>query len=75
MRVRSLAAEVIEALYELLDPESPRNPFRDGSSRWRVYIIFILLLHQGLRRGELLCMSSDGLIVLLTTKRNGSASG
>jgi site-specific recombinase XerD len=61
MRVRSLPAEVVEALYELLDPESPRNPFRDGSSRWRVYIIFILLLHQGLRRGELLCMSSDAI--------------
>ena len=60
-RVRSLPAEVVEALYELLDPKSPGNPFRDGSSRWRAYVIFILLLHQGLRRGELLCLTADSV--------------
>jgi integrase len=43
----------------MLDPESSINPFRDGVSRWRVYTIFMLLLHQGLRRGELLSFPVD----------------
>lgn len=60
-RVRSLPADVVEALYEILDPMSPRNPFRDAASRWRVYTIFILMLHQGLRRGELLILPSDAV--------------
>jgi integrase len=48
-----------DALYEMLDPESERNPFRAGRSRWCVYTIFILLLYQGLRRGELLSLPVD----------------
>jgi integrase len=58
-RIRSLPAEVVEALYQMLDPESPSNPFVDLASRWRVYTIFMLLLHQGLRRGELLSFPVD----------------
>lgn len=58
-RTRSLPAEVVEALYELLDPESHTNPFRKGESRWRVYIPFMLMLHQGLRRGEVLLLPAD----------------
>ena len=58
-RIRSLPSEIVEALYEMLDPESSINPFRDGVSRWRVYTIFMLLLHQGLRRGELLSFPVD----------------
>jgi integrase len=42
-----------------LDPSTPGNPFRKGDARWRAYIIFILLLHQGLRRGELLCLAAN----------------
>ncbi len=57
--VRSLPWEAVEALYELLDPESPTNPFRKGQSRWRIYILFILMLHQGLRRGEVLILPAD----------------
>ncbi len=60
-RIRSLPAEVIETLYERLDPMSPSNPFPNGNSRWRVYLIFMLLLHQGLRRGELLALPLDGV--------------
>jgi integrase len=52
--IRSLPASVVEALYLMLDPESPKNPFGNISTRWKVYIVFIVLLHQGLRRGELL---------------------
>lgn len=43
----------------MLDPESSMNPFRGIVSRWRVYTIFMLLLHQGLRRGELLNFPVD----------------
>lgn len=59
--LRSLPAIVVEALYELLNPAAPGNPFRDDTSRWRVYIVFVLLLHQGLRRGELLILTSDAI--------------
>ena len=58
-RVRSLPGDVVEALYEMLDPDTRHNPFRSGPSRWRVWVIFILLLHQGLRRGELLSFATD----------------
>ena len=34
--VRSLPAEVIEALYEVVDPTSGSNPFRNAPMRWRV---------------------------------------
>jgi integrase len=58
-RIRSLPSEIVEALYEMLDPESSINPFAGVASRWRVYTIFMLLLHQGLRRGELLSFPVD----------------
>lgn len=58
-RIRSLPSEIVETLYEMLDPESSINPFRGAVSRWRVYTIFMLLLHQGLRRGELLNFPVD----------------
>ena len=58
-QVRSLPSEVLEFLYELLDPESRNNPFRGVTSRWRAYVLFILMLHQGLRRGELLALPTD----------------
>ncbi|MEX3920527.1 hypothetical protein AB4Y43_30500 [Paraburkholderia sp. BR10872] len=56
--VRSLPSSVVEALYELLDPESIQNPFKGDRTRWRVYIAFVLMLHQGLRRGELLLLTA-----------------
>ncbi len=59
--IRSLPASVIEALYLMLDPESATNPFGNISTRWKIYVIFIMLLHQGLRRGELLLQSVDAI--------------
>lgn len=47
------------SLYELLDPESKINPFQNAASRWCTYVLFIFMLHQGLRRGELLAMPAD----------------
>jgi integrase len=57
--IRALPAFVVEELYELFNPTSPRNPFRLASQRWRNQLIFIVLLHLGLRRGELLLLSAD----------------
>ncbi len=58
-RIRSLPAVVVETLYGLLDPESPSNPYRTAARKWRVYALFILLLHQGLRPGEVLVLPTD----------------
>ncbi|HTP27651.1 MAG TPA: hypothetical protein VMK12_18620, partial [Anaeromyxobacteraceae bacterium] len=61
-RPRGLPAAVIEDLYDLVLPESPRNPFRTDVLRWRNYVIVLLLLHQGLRRGELLQLAAPLVI-------------
>jgi len=58
-RIRSLPSEIVEVLYEMLDPESPSNPFPGDATRWRVYTIFMLMLHQGLRIGEVLSFPVD----------------
>jgi len=60
-QIRSLPSEVVEFLYELLDPVSNVNPFRSAASRWRVFVLFILMLHQGLRRGEILLLPTDAI--------------
>jgi len=59
--VRSLPASVVEALYILLDPTATTNPFRNEATKWQAYVIFIVLLHQGLRRGELLSLPIDAV--------------
>lgn len=58
-QVRSLPANVVQALYEILDPCSTANPFRRTHTRWLAFVAFLLMLHQGLRRGELLLLSAD----------------
>ncbi|MDX1011303.1 tyrosine-type recombinase/integrase [Sinorhizobium medicae] len=50
--IRALPPLVIEDLYEIFNPESPRNPFKTEALRWRNLLIFMLLLRLGLRRGE-----------------------
>jgi integrase len=50
--VRALPPLVVEDLYEIFNPESPRNPFKTEALRWRNLLIFMLLLRLGLRRGE-----------------------
>lgn len=59
--MRSLPAAVIEALYGMLDPASPTNPFRNQTAKWRAFILFIVLLHQGFRRSELLLLPADAV--------------
>ena len=50
--IRALPPIVIEDLYEVFRPDSPRNPFKTPTLRWRNLLIFMLLLRLGLRRGE-----------------------
>lgn len=59
--VRSLPASTVEALYLLLDPDSRQNPFARERTRWRVFVAFVLMLHQGLRRGEALLLPADAV--------------
>lgn len=68
--IRSLPGTVVEALYLMLDPESPTNPFGNISTRWKVYVIFIVLLHQGLRRGELLLQPVNAIRSEFDKKQN-----
>jgi integrase len=50
--IRALPAAVVEDLYELIDPSSARNPFRSEDNEYRNFALFLLLLHQGVRRSE-----------------------
>lgn len=59
--IRSLPVSVVEALYRYLDPESIDNPFDRKRTKWLVYTSFILMLHQGLRRGEVLLLPVDAV--------------
>lgn len=59
--LRALPAEVVSYLYELLDPVSASNPFSRDRTRWNVFLGFSVLLHQGLRRGELLLLPVDAV--------------
>ena len=68
--VRSLPASTVEALYALLDPECPQNPFIRMKTRWRVYVAFVLMLHQGLRRGEILLLPADAVKSAYDQKQN-----
>jgi integrase len=57
--IRSLPATTVEWLYQTLDPASPDNPFKRTKKRWCVFVAFVLMLHQGLRRGEMLLLPAD----------------
>lgn len=59
--VRALPAEVVEDLHEIFHPGSKRNPFRSEPIRWRNFTIFMLLLHLGLRTGELLGLAAGAV--------------
>jgi len=50
--IRALPPLVIEDLSEIFRPDSPRNPFKTETLRWRNLLVFMLLLRLGLRRGE-----------------------
>jgi len=59
--LRSLPAAVVSHLYDMLDPESSTNPFSRKRTRWTAFLAFILMLHQGLRRGEALLLTVNAV--------------
>lgn len=59
--LRSLPASVVNNIYEILAPDSDENPFRTVSLRWSAFILFLIYLHLGLRRGEALLLAADCL--------------
>jgi len=60
-KIRALPAIVVEDLYEIFSPTSPRNPFRSERLKWRNFLIFLLMLHLGLRRGEIGLLAADAI--------------
>lgn len=59
--LRSLPASVVSAIYDIISPESPENPFRQIQTRWNAFLAFICMLHWGLRRGEALLLPVDAV--------------
>jgi integrase len=59
--IRALPASVLRELYDAVIPGSTTNPFKSDMTQWRVYAAFLLLLHQGIRRGEALSLPADFL--------------
>ncbi|HVI90622.1 MAG TPA: tyrosine-type recombinase/integrase [Dongiaceae bacterium] len=57
--LRALPAGVLEDLYQIIGPHSQRNPFRSEDLRWRNFVLVLLMLHQGLRRGEAAILPLD----------------
>lgn len=68
--IRSLPSLVVRELCEIFDPKHARNPFRSQRERWRNYLIFILLLHTGLRRSELAMLPVDAICSSFDVKTN-----
>lgn len=60
-KIRALPAIVVEDLHEIFSPASPRNPFRSEWLKWRNFLIFLLMLHLGLRRGEIGLLAADAI--------------
>jgi integrase len=49
---QALPIGVVQDLYEIVTPYSPRNPFRTEALQWRNFCLIMIFLHLGLRRGE-----------------------
>jgi integrase len=56
---RALRSPIVRALYRIFDPESPDNPFRGEKNRYRNNLLFLILLHLGLRTGEAMALPVD----------------
>jgi integrase len=53
-REKGLSKEQVALLMEIIRPDSELNPFNDPSVQTRNRVLILLLLHLGIRRGELL---------------------
>lgn len=61
IQVKSLPAIVLEDVFDIVNPDSERNPFRTETNRWRNYAMALMLFQLGLRRSELLLLTPDSL--------------
>ncbi|MDN4035882.1 tyrosine-type recombinase/integrase [Massilia sp. YIM B02443] len=62
MKRMGLTTEVITRLHEVLDPESPENPWRPGFNRYRNRLYIYWLLDVALRKGEALGLTLEDII-------------
>jgi len=58
-KARSIPSPVLDDLFEVISPNSLRNPFRGSKLKWRNFLIVSMLLYQGLRAGELLSLPAN----------------
>jgi len=58
-KARSIPSPVLDDLFEVISPNSLRNPFRGSKLKWRNFLIVSMLLYQGLRAGELLGLPAN----------------
>jgi integrase len=59
IQVRAFPAEVLKELYELISFASPRNPFRTERNMFRNWLMVMMFIHLGLRRGEMCLLKLD----------------
>ncbi|WP_336041016.1 site-specific integrase [Acinetobacter dispersus] len=57
--IRSVPSLVIDLYDEILTPRHPKNPFKNIRAQWTTFIAYVMLLHLGLRRSELLLLPVD----------------
>lgn len=58
-RIRALPSTIVHELIQTFSPQSEQNPFRTQELKWRNFLIFLLMLQLGLRRGEIAVLSVD----------------
>jgi integrase len=61
-RPRAIPRTVLIEMLDAVQPGSSTNPFKSDATQWRAFVLFNLLLLQGLRRGETLLLKADFLI-------------
>jgi integrase len=52
---KGLSKSQVKQLLKVVDPNSPKNPFKDEAVRYRNWCIIKILLATGMRRAEILC--------------------
>lgn len=68
--IRALPALIVEELHDIFDPKSSKNPFRSKRDKLRNFMIFLILIHLGLRRGELLVLKVNAFQAEYDPRRN-----
>jgi len=58
-RPRAIPSPVLDDIFKTISPNYHKNPYRGEAIKYRNYLIFSVLLYQGLRLGELLSLPSN----------------